>query len=110
MENRGTTATTATTTTTAMQQQQPNQNTNNNSSQQPTNSIFQQQQQQQDDNNSVLDISEQTLRPIDNAFNQQRVNAWHPILDPVYVIIALFYLGVIMIPVGKLYLYIYLFK
>ena len=52
------------------------------------------------DNNSVLDISEQTQRPVDNAFNQQRVNAWHPILDPVFVIIGLFYLGVIMVPTG----------
>ena len=53
------------------------------------------------DNNSVLDLAEQTQRPVDNAFNQQRVNAWHPILDPVFVIIGLFYLGVIMVPTGK---------
>lgn len=52
------------------------------------------------DNSSVLDISEQTQRPVDNAFNQQRINAWHPILDPVFVIIGLFYLGVIMVPTG----------
>ena len=54
----------------------------------------------QNDNNSVLDISEQTQRPVDNAFNQQRIDAWHPILDPVFVIIGLFYLGVIMVPTG----------
>ena len=59
------------------------------------------------DNNSVLDLAEQTQRPVDNAFNQQRVNAWHPILDPVFVIIGLFYLGVIMVPTGKLLAWIY---
>ena len=53
------------------------------------------------DNNSVLDLAEQTQRPVDNAFNQQRVNAWHPILDPVFVIIGLFYLGVILVPTGR---------
>jgi hypothetical protein len=56
------------------------------------------------DNNSALDIAEQTQRPTDNALNQQRVDAWHPILDPVWVIIALFYLGIILVPVGKLVL------
>lgn len=54
------------------------------------------------DDDSVLDLAEQTQRPIDNALMQQRVNAWHPILDPVFVIVALFYFGVIMIPVGTL--------
>jgi hypothetical protein len=54
----------------------------------------------ENDNHSVLDISEQTQRPVDNAFNQQRINAWHPILDPVFVIIGLFYLGIIMVPTG----------
>jgi hypothetical protein len=54
----------------------------------------------ENDNNSDLDISEQTQRPVDNAFNQQRINAWHPILDPVFVIIGLFYLGIIMVPTG----------
>jgi hypothetical protein len=53
-----------------------------------------------DDDDDVLDPSEQTQRPIDNALNQQRLNAWHPVLDPVFVIVALFYLGVIMVPVG----------
>jgi hypothetical protein len=53
-----------------------------------------------DDEDSVLDESEQTNRPTDTAFSQQRIQAWHPILDPVWVIIALFYLGVIMVPTG----------
>jgi hypothetical protein len=53
-----------------------------------------------DDDDSALDESEQTLRPADVAINQQRVQAWHPILDPVWVIVALFYLGIILIPVG----------
>lgn len=54
-----------------------------------------------DDDDSALDPSEQTQRPVDNALNQQRINAWNPILDPVFVIVALFYLGVILVPVGK---------
>jgi len=53
-----------------------------------------------DDDDSVLDLSEQTQRPRDVALNQQRINAWHPILDPVWVIVALFMLGVILVPVG----------
>lgn len=52
------------------------------------------------DDESVLSLSQQTNRPPDLALHQQRIPAWHPILDPVWVIIALFYLGVIMIPVG----------
>jgi hypothetical protein len=58
-----------------------------------------------DEDDDVLDPSEQTQRPIDNALNQQRLNAWHPILDPVFVIVALFYLGVIMVPVGMSSIY-----
>lgn len=54
-----------------------------------------------EDDESVVDISEQTERPADIALYQQRIPAWHPILDPVWVIIALFYLGIIMVPVGK---------
>ena len=53
-----------------------------------------------EDDESVLSLSEQTNRPPDLALHQQRIPAWHPILDPVWVIIALFYLGVIMIPTG----------
>ena len=52
------------------------------------------------DDDSVLDLSEQTQRPRDVALNQQRINAWHPNLDPVWVIVALFMLGVILVPVG----------
>ena len=54
-----------------------------------------------DDDESVLEPSEQTNRPPDVAFAQQRIPAWHPILDPLWVIIGLFYLGVILVPVGK---------
>lgn len=53
------------------------------------------------DDDDVLDIWEQTNRPPDKALQQQRVPAWHPILDPLWVIVALFYLGIIMVPVGK---------
>lgn len=53
-----------------------------------------------EDDESVLERSEQTNRPPDVALAQQRIQAWHPILDPLWVIIALFYLGVIMVPVG----------
>jgi hypothetical protein len=54
-----------------------------------------------EDDDSALEESEQTMRPPDVALHQQRVEAWHPILDPVWVIIALLYLGVIMVPVGE---------
>jgi len=54
----------------------------------------------EDDEDSVLSLSEQTNRPKDVALQQQRVNAWHPILDPTWVIVALLYIGVIMVPVG----------
>lgn len=53
-----------------------------------------------DEDDEVLDISEQLNRPLDVAFHQQRVPAWNPILHPVWVIIALFYFGIIMVPVG----------
>ena len=53
-----------------------------------------------DDDEDILDISEQTNRPTDDALHQQRVQAWHPILDPVWVIVGLFYLGVILVPTG----------
>ncbi|KAL7555788.1 hypothetical protein ACA910_007198 [Epithemia clementina (nom. ined.)] len=52
------------------------------------------------DDDDVLDISEQTNRPTDDALHQQRVEAWQPILDPVWVIVSLFYLGVILVPTG----------
>lgn len=53
-----------------------------------------------DDEDSALDLADQTQRPPDTALHQQRVNAWHPILDPVWVIAGFFYLGIIMVPVG----------
>ena len=53
-----------------------------------------------EDDEFVLDESEQTMRPKDDAIHQQRIHAWHPVLDPVWVIVALLYLGVIMVPVG----------
>jgi hypothetical protein len=53
-----------------------------------------------DDDESVLDEAEQTNRPLNTALNQQRIQAWHPVLDPVWVIFALFYLGVILVPTG----------
>jgi hypothetical protein len=54
-----------------------------------------------EDDDSALDECEQTMRPADVALHQQRIDAWHPILDPVWVIVALLYLGVIMVPVGE---------
>jgi hypothetical protein len=53
-----------------------------------------------EEDESVLELSEQTNRPPDVALAQQRIPAWHPILDPLWVIIALFYLGFILVPVG----------
>jgi len=54
-----------------------------------------------DDNTSVLDMSEQTNRPPDVALHQQRIPAWMPILDPIWAISALLYLGIILVPVGE---------
>lgn len=59
------------------------------------------QQSLHDDDEDVLDLSEQTLRPPDVALHQQRVKAWSPILDPWWVIASLFYLGIILVPVGE---------
>jgi hypothetical protein len=53
-----------------------------------------------DEDEDVLDPSEQTNRPLDVALYQQRINAWNPILDPVWVVIAFLYMGLIMVPVG----------
>jgi hypothetical protein len=53
------------------------------------------------DDDSALDESEQLNLPLDVALRQQRIQAWHPVLDPVWVIFALFYLGVIFVPTGK---------
>jgi len=54
-----------------------------------------------EDDEGRLPLEEQTNRPPDLALHQQRIPAWNPILDPVWVIIALFYLGIIMVPTGK---------
>lgn len=51
---------------------------------------------------SILDESEQTMKPKDVAVQQQRVQAWHPILDPEWMIYSFLILAVIMIPVGTL--------
>ena len=53
-----------------------------------------------DEDESVLDISEQTKRPLDLALRQQRIESWNPILDPVWVIGALCVLGLVFVPVG----------
>jgi hypothetical protein len=52
---------------------------------------------------SVLEDDEQTMRPKDVAVQQQRVYAWHPILDPEWVIYSFLILAVVMIPVGTYY-------
>lgn len=54
-----------------------------------------------DDDESVLDISELVNSPSDNAVQQQRIPAWHPILDPEWMIYSYLILAVIMIPLGK---------
>jgi hypothetical protein len=53
-----------------------------------------------DDQDSVLDISEQLMRPKDVAVQQQRILAWHPYLDPEWVIYSFLILAVIMVPLG----------
>ncbi|KAG7355634.1 CDC50/LEM3 family protein [Nitzschia inconspicua] len=52
------------------------------------------------DDESVVDISEQVNRPADIAVQQQRIPAWHPILDPEWMIYSFLILAVIMIPLG----------
>ena len=54
----------------------------------------------QEEDESVLDLADQTLRPKDVALQQQRVEAWHPILDPEWIIYSFLILAVILIPVG----------
>ena len=54
-----------------------------------------------EDDESVLDLTEQTQRPADVAVKQQRIQAWHPILDPEWVIYSFLILAAIAIPVGK---------
>ena len=50
---------------------------------------------------SVLDESEQTMKPLDVAVQQQRIQAWHPILDPEWMIYFFLAIAIVMIPVGK---------
>ncbi len=39
-------------------------------------------------------------QPADTALKQQRIKAWNPILDPLYVIVGLFIIGVAFVPTG----------
>ena len=50
-----------------------------------------------DDN---LDITDQKNRPEDTPINTQSINAWHPILDPNWVIVTYLILAAITIPFG----------
>lgn len=49
-----------------------------------------------------LPLSEQSNRPSDIPIQTQTINAWHPILDPNWVIFTYLALAAIMIPFGKL--------
>ena len=53
------------------------------------------------DDDSALDMSEQINRPNDSSVQQQTINAWHPILDPEWMIYTYLILAVVMIPLGK---------
>jgi hypothetical protein len=53
-----------------------------------------------DNLDDYLDISEQKNRPEDSPINNQSINAWHPILDPNWVIFTYLILAAIMIPFG----------
>lgn len=53
-----------------------------------------------DDDTVVLPLEKQTQRPEDRALQQQRVEAWHPILDPNWMIYSYLILAAVMIPVG----------
>ena len=53
-----------------------------------------------DDDESVLDLADQTNRPSDTALQQQRIQAWHPILDPEWMIYTFMILALVLIPVG----------
>ena len=44
--------------------------------------------------------SQQTRRPLDTNVRQQRMNAWIPILHPIYVSLTLVAIGAIFIPLG----------
>ncbi|CAJ1970292.1 unnamed protein product [Cylindrotheca closterium] len=49
---------------------------------------------------SVLDLADQLNRPPDVAIQQQRIKAWHPILDPEWMIYGYLILAVVLIPLG----------
>jgi hypothetical protein len=53
-----------------------------------------------DDHESTADLADELMRPKDVAVQQQRVLAWHPILDPNWVIYSFLILAVVMIPLG----------
>ena len=55
------------------------------------------------ESSSILPLDEQTMRPPDRAVQQQRVRAWHPILDPNWMIFSYLVLAVVMIPVGTFF-------
>eukprot|EP00980_Cylindrotheca_fusiformis_P005228 scaffold1119_cov120-Cylindrotheca_fusiformis.AAC.8 len=54
----------------------------------------------EEDEASILNSVDQTSRPPDVAIQQQRIKAWHPILDPEWMIYGYLILGVILIPTG----------
>mmetsp|Transcript_22663 Transcript_22663/g.56002 ORF Transcript_22663/g.56002 Transcript_22663/m.56002 type:complete len:394 (+) Transcript_22663:92-1273(+) len=56
--------------------------------------------QMDDDDSSILDLADQVNRPPDVAIQQQRIKAWHPILDPEWMIYGYLILAVILIPLG----------
>jgi hypothetical protein len=56
------------------------------------------------DDDSVLELAEQVNRPGDIDVQQQRIPAWHPILDPEWMIYSYLILAVIFIPLGALLL------
>lgn len=49
---------------------------------------------------SVQNSRDLINQPPDTALKQQRMKAWNPILDPLYVILALFAIGAAFIPTG----------
>ena len=56
------------------------------------------------DDDSALPIDDQKNRPQDIRVQQQRIQAWNPILDPEWMIYAFLTVAIIMIPVGKYFL------
>jgi len=53
-----------------------------------------------DDGEEYLDLVDQKNRPEDIPIHTQSINAWHPILDPNWVIVTYLILASIMIPFG----------